>query len=43
LSKHFKKISEEQGIRWGPVWNSEGIIRLKLSRDPSCRVCGRTS
>ena len=42
LSKHFRKISEEQGIRWGPVWNCEGIIRLKLSRDPSCRVCGST-
>lgn len=42
LSKHFKKISEEQGIRWGPDWNSEGIIKLKLSRDPGCRVCGHT-
>ncbi|NWF92936.1 MAG: HesA/MoeB/ThiF family protein [Syntrophaceae bacterium] len=43
LSKHFRKISEEQGIQWGPVWDQEGIIRLKLSRDPSCRVCGRIS
>jgi adenylyltransferase/sulfurtransferase len=42
LSNHFKKISEEQGVRWGPDWNSEGIIKLKLSRDPGCRVCGRT-
>jgi molybdopterin/thiamine biosynthesis adenylyltransferase len=40
LSKHFKKISEEQGVQWGPVWDSEGIIKLKLSRDPICRVCG---
>lgn len=40
LSKHFKKISEEQGVRWGPVWDSEGIIKLKLSRDPVCRICG---
>jgi molybdopterin/thiamine biosynthesis adenylyltransferase len=42
LSKHFKKISEEQGVQWGPVWSSEGIIKLKLSRDPGCRVCGHT-
>ena len=42
LSKHFKKISEEQGVRWGPVWDSEGIIKLKLSRDPVCRICGNT-
>jgi molybdopterin/thiamine biosynthesis adenylyltransferase len=42
FSKHFKKISEEQGIRWGPVWDTEGIIKLKLSRDPECRVCGNT-
>jgi len=42
LSKHFKNISEEQGVRWGPVWDSEGIIKLKLSRDPGCRVCGHT-
>ena len=40
LSKHFKKISEEQGIQWSPAWESEGITKLKLSRDPSCRVCG---
>jgi molybdopterin/thiamine biosynthesis adenylyltransferase len=39
LSKHFRKISEEQGIRWGPIWESEGITKLKLSRDPTCRVC----
>jgi len=42
LSKHFKKISEEQGIQWGPVWSSEGIIKLRLSRDRGCRVCGHT-
>jgi adenylyltransferase/sulfurtransferase len=42
LSKHFKNISEEQGVWWGPVWDSEGIIKLKLSRDPGCRVCGNT-
>jgi molybdopterin/thiamine biosynthesis adenylyltransferase len=40
LSGHFRKNSEEQGIRWGPIWASEGIIKLKLSRDPACRVCG---
>jgi len=40
LSKHFKKISEEQGVHWGNVWESEGIIKLKLSRDPGCRICG---
>jgi molybdopterin/thiamine biosynthesis adenylyltransferase len=40
LSKHFKKISEEQGVQWGPDWNLEGITKLKLSRDPGCRVCG---
>jgi molybdopterin/thiamine biosynthesis adenylyltransferase len=42
LSKHFKKISEEQGVQWGPVWGSEGIKKLKLSRDLECRVCGNT-
>jgi adenylyltransferase/sulfurtransferase len=42
LSKHFKKISEEQGVRWGSDWSSEGITKLKLSRDPGCRVCGNT-
>lgn len=42
LSKHFKKISEEQGVRWGSFWDSEGILKLKLSRDPLCRVCGNT-
>ena len=40
LSKHFNRISEEQGVRWGPVWDSEGIVKLKLSRDPGCRACG---
>lgn len=40
LSKHFKKISEEQGVHWEKVWDSEGIIKLKLSKDPECRVCG---
>jgi adenylyltransferase/sulfurtransferase len=40
LSKNFRKISEEQGIQWGSVWNSEGITKLTLSRDPTCRVCG---
>lgn len=42
LSKHFKKTSEDQGVRWGPDWNSEGITKLKLSRDPGCRVCDHT-
>ncbi len=40
LSKHFIGISKEQGIEWGPFWNSEGIIKLKLSKDPTCRICG---
>jgi adenylyltransferase/sulfurtransferase len=40
LSKHFKNISKEQGVHWEKVWNSEGIIKLKLSKDPECRVCG---
>jgi len=42
LSKHFKKISEEQGVRWGPVWDSEGMTKLKLSKDPACRICGNS-
>jgi molybdopterin/thiamine biosynthesis adenylyltransferase len=42
LSKYFKKISNEQGVQWGPFWESEGIIKLKLSRDPGCSVCGNT-
>ncbi len=43
LSRHFKKISEEQGVQWGPSWESEGITKLKLSKDPSCQVCGKAS
>ncbi len=39
LSKHFRRISEEQGVRWNPIWESEGIVKLTLSRDPTCRVC----
>lgn len=39
LSKHFRTISEQQGVMWGTVWESEGITKLKLSRDPACRVC----
>jgi len=42
LSKHFKKISEEQGIRWGPIWESEGMTKLKLSKDPACPICGNS-
>jgi molybdopterin/thiamine biosynthesis adenylyltransferase len=42
LSKHFKKISEEQGVRWGPVWDSEGMTKLKLSKDPACPICGNS-
>jgi adenylyltransferase/sulfurtransferase len=42
LSKHFRKISEEQGIRWESVWEQEGIQKLKLFKDPQCRVCGPT-
>ena len=26
LSEHFKKMSEQQGIRWGVTWESEGRI-----------------
>jgi molybdopterin-synthase adenylyltransferase len=39
LSRHFRKISEEQGVRWGTEWSSSGLTRLNLSRDPSCPVC----
>lgn len=39
LSRHFRKVSEQQGVRWGTVWESEGITKLRLSRDPACRVC----
>jgi len=42
LSKHFKKISEKQGVNWSAVWESEGITKLKLSKDPACRVCSDT-
>ncbi len=42
LSKHFKKISEEQGVCWGPVWDLEGLTKLKLSKDPACRICGKS-
>ena len=40
LSKHFRKISEQQGIRWTNVWEEEGIRKLRLSKDPACRICG---
>jgi len=39
LSRHFRKVSEQQGVRWGKVWESEGITKLRLSRDPACQVC----
>jgi molybdopterin/thiamine biosynthesis adenylyltransferase len=39
LSRHFRKVSEQQGVRWGTVWESEGITKLRLSRDPACQVC----
>jgi len=39
LSRHFRKVSEQQGVRWGKVWDSEGITKLRLSRDPACQVC----
>ena len=40
LSKHFRKISQEQGITWGTEWESDGITRIELTRDITCRVCG---
>lgn len=40
LSRHFRKISQEQGITWGTEWESEGITRIRLTRDVTCRVCG---
>lgn len=39
LSRHFKKISEEQGVEWGTIWEPKGIQRIFLSKDPTCRVC----
>ena len=39
LSKHFRRISEEQGILWGSEWKTGGIVRLTLSKDPDCPVC----
>jgi len=42
LSKHFKNISQEQGVKWGTVWESEGMTKLKLSKDPACRICGNS-
>jgi adenylyltransferase/sulfurtransferase len=42
LSKHFKKISQEQGVKWGTAWESEGMTKLKLSKDPACRICGNS-
>lgn len=41
LSRHFRKISEEQGVHWGHKWASEGITRLDISRDPDCPICGK--
>jgi adenylyltransferase/sulfurtransferase len=40
LSKHFRRVSEQQGVIWGTVWESEGITKIRLSRDPACQVCG---
>jgi adenylyltransferase/sulfurtransferase len=40
LSKHFRRVSEQQGVLWGTVWKSEGITKIRLSRDPACQVCG---
>ncbi len=41
LSKHFRKISQEQGITWGTEWKSDGITKIALTRDITCRVCGK--
>ena len=41
LSKHFRNTSREQGIVWGTEWQSEGIKKITVSKDPSCRVCGQ--
>ena len=40
LGKHFRNTSREQGIVWETEWQSEGIKRITISKDPSCRVCG---
>ena len=39
LSKHFRSVCKEQGITWGTEWAAEGIKRIELSKDPSCRIC----
>ncbi len=39
LSRHFRKISAEQGVHWGREWTAEGITTLTVSRDPDCPIC----
>jgi adenylyltransferase/sulfurtransferase len=41
LSKHFRKISEQQGVHWGSEWTAEGITKVAISRDPDCPICGK--
>lgn len=41
LSKHFRNTSREQGLVWETAWQSEGIKRIKISKDPSCPICGK--
>lgn len=41
LSRHFRKISQEQGTTWGTEWESDGITKIALARDITCRVCGK--
>jgi adenylyltransferase/sulfurtransferase len=41
LSKHFRNTSREQGIVWETEWQNEGIRKITISKDPSCRVCGK--
>ena len=38
LSRHFRKISQEQGITWGTEWEYNGITKIKLARDIVCRL-----
>lgn len=40
FSRHFRKISLEQGINWEQGWEGETLTEIKLSRDPECLVCG---
>lgn len=41
FSKHFKKISKEQGFDWNVGWRGNFVEELDITPDPNCPVCSK--